>query len=141
MMKLRKYVSIGLLLVYCLAVGGAAYTVLSCRCVQWGVTRTHVCGGCCVLHADRYSSCESVKSVCCGMDHSTATDLYTATSAPSSERDVRIAVVDLPAALSSVESEISTGFSLHEPVSAPPFRRVETAFLSVSGLRAPPAFL
>ena len=95
--KLRRYMSVWMLLVaYCFSVGAAAYAVLSCHCLERERGEVHICCRGCDIHTECDSHSVSFKAVCCGVDHSKASELYTSVSSSQWERDTKVMIVDLP---------------------------------------------
>lgn len=140
--KLRRYLSVWMLLVaYCFSVGGAAFAVLSCHCVEQEADKMHVCCRSCDVHTDCDSHSVSFNTSCCGVDHSKASELYTTVSSSSPERNMKIVIVDLPALLVAEETTIPVNPVHWETVTERPFLAHSTAHLLSSGLRAPPVFV
>lgn len=162
MMKLRKYVSLLLLVVYLTSTAGAAWLSLSCRCVTIiGSHATHAtacCGhhdghGCCAHHgphsgcahrsasAHTCTACDAASELhgsweapCCDDRHSTEIALYTS----DDERILRACApcTELPAGyeIASQPSAVSTSLAAVERRTPLP----DDAYLRGTGLRAPP---
>lgn len=90
-----------LLVAYCFSVGAAAYAVLSCHCLERERGEVHICCRGCDIHTECDSHSVSFKAVCCGVDHSKASELYTSVSSSQWERDTKVMIVDLPAILAA----------------------------------------
>ena len=106
--KLRRYMSVWMLLVaYCFSVGAAAYAVLSCHCLERERGEVHICCRGCDIHTECDSHSVSFKAVCCGVDHSKASELYTSVSSSQWERDTKVMIVDLPAILAAEMTALS----------------------------------
>ena len=100
--KLRRYMSVWMLLVaYCFSVGAAAYAVLSCHCMGQEKGEVHICCRGCDIHTECDSHSAGFKAVCCGVDHSKVSELYTSVSSSQWERDTKVMIVDLPAILAA----------------------------------------
>ena len=140
--KLRRYMSVWMLLVaYCFSVGAAAYAVLSCHCMERERGEVHICCRGCDIHTECDSHSVSFKAVCCGVDHSKASELYTSVSSSQWERDTKVMIVDLPAILAAEMTALPFDSVHWATVSERPCLAHSTVHLLSSGLRAPPVFV
>ncbi|MEG1885574.1 MAG: hypothetical protein RR182_04750 [Alistipes sp.] len=136
-MRLKRFLSILLLSVYLFAVGGQAYSVLTCQCVSM---KGHTAHFCCHHCAHTAASGTALKAPCCNDHHDTEEILYTASSLDT-ERSVTkvIPVVDLPIAL---VAQLVVSDSYIPSVSDNLFARcvlpVRSSGTMCVGLRAPP---
>ena len=142
--NVRKYLmALTLLLVYTLTIGSMAYHVLTCHCGEALAEHTHVCchAGSCVTHSDCLNHTTDLDTSCgCGVDHSRAEDLYTAS--PSSERNEKsAAVVDLPYALPTETLLALQNLPVRELIFEHPVLLYGTCAAPTVGLRAPPVFV
>lgn len=140
--KLRRYMSVWMLLVaYCFSVGAAAYAVLSCHCMGQEKGEVHICCRGCDIHTECDSHSAGFKAVCCGVDHSKVSELYTSVSSFQWERDTKVMIVDLPAILAAEMTAIPFDSVHWATVSERLCLAHSTVHLLSSGLRAPPVFV
>lgn len=141
-MRIKKYISLLMLMGYLFAVGAPAVFALSCECVAMNTGSTHVCCHHCD-HNDASASGQYVlKAPCCGDHHSTEVELYTGSSHDAERYAKRIFVTELPSALAAE----SVSFIAYIPVvcgvvADPAPSSVEDFRVSSCGLRAPPVLV
>ena len=157
MMKLRKYVSLLLLVVYMASTGWTAYASLSCRCVTW--TRSHAVHTTACTHGCAHHTCThrraavrscgcatlcntaiqqihgAVQAPCCEDRHSTEIALYTPGDDERSTRNIAPAS-EIPAKYDNVSAPFAAASTDKTVERRAPF--ISDGYLHCAGLRAPP---
>lgn len=129
--------SVLVLLLYVLSWGGAAFEVLTCRCVH-PAGDVHVCCRGCGEHPDCAFHFSRIESPCCGVDHSQEQALYTSIET-GSDRSGKMLFPVAPAPVPGCAVSLPEPFGVGIPI-----RMVRGVPLLDSGgprcgLRAPPA--
>jgi len=101
----------------------------------------HICCRGCDIHTECDSHSAGFKAVCCGVDHSKVSELYTSVSSSQWERDTKVMIVDLPAILAAEMTAIPFDSVHWATVSERSCLAHSTVHLLSSGLRAPPVFV
>lgn len=142
-MRRKRFISILLLTVYLLAVGGTAWASLSCDCVTMHARtiHTHACCHHChhhVQHAHDLPDVDtSLSAPCCEDRHSTEIELYTAST--DDEHTCKCVVIALPHCLAAAQTARLAAPKFRKQALAPPVVRVAAdPLIRTAGLRAPP---
>ena len=101
----------------------------------------HICCRGCDIHTECDSHSAGFKAVCCGVDHSKVSELYTSVSSSQWERDTKVMIVDLPAILAAEMTAIPFDSVHWATVSERLCLAHSTVHFLSSGLRAPPVFV
>lgn len=133
---LRGCWAVLLLSLYLLSWGGAAFEVLTCRCVHLAAPMHRCCSGCdsgcdCTFHF------ALLEAPCCGVDHSQTQELYTSTDTDW-DRHGKLSLSDgaaaLPGLAPAVPEPLSVGVRTGLCGALPPL----ACGVPLCGLRAPP---
>lgn len=133
-MKLRRYISLALLSLFLLSIGGRATLVYMCHCDS--MSKQHICCHNCVEHSDCDFHLSTYKSDCCA-HHSDDIDVYTSTIS-SYEKRQHIAIIDLPFAVVPTSAHISACETNTEHIYVTNTHLEPSCTLSSKALRAPP---
>lgn len=141
-MRIKKYISLLMLMGYLFAVGVPSLLALSCECVAMNTGSQHVCCHHCDHDGVSTSGQDVLKAPCCGDHHSTEIELYIGSSQDTERYAKRIFVTELPPALAAE----FVSFIAYIPmvcglVADPAPSSVEDFRVSSCGLRAPPVLV
>lgn len=122
---------------YLLSWGGAAFEVLTCRCVRSAEAKNmHLCcrdgGG----HSDCAFHFAAIEAPCCCVDHSQGQTLYTSTDA--TDRSGKTLFPGAAAPVQGFAVAVPEPFCAGAPVGAPEIHPLSDGGGSRCGLRAPP---
>lgn len=134
-MKLRRIISLVLLVVYFTGTAGAAIASMSCHCARMQAHAAHLCCHHCAEHAN--DSEQTFRAPCCSNTHSTEVKLYTASSSDD-DLSVKSPCIDLPATLADQLTITPESRPCSDKIAERRAPFVSKAHRLPSGLRAPP---